>query len=136
MYSLLVTNQAEDPSEGVFGIDRSRFLEYTAESITLQLRGLPAEAREAIKSWPCILMPEGRGDEQAYLVRINDLSVNRTEVTVTVGPVQGARVMTNDALWKMRNMLDIGDFEFSRHHWAIKDRDVFSILAEAGYIDS
>ena len=134
MYSLLVSNEAEDRNEGVIGIDRSRFLEYTAEAIALQLRALSIEARESIKSWPCIVMPEGRGEEKAYLVEITNLSVDRTEVAATVNPVPGVRIMTNDSLWKMRNVLDIGDFEFSRHHWAIKDRDLFSVLAGTDYI--
>ena len=134
MYSLLVSNEVEDRNEGVFGIERSRFLEYTTDQIALQLRALSIEARESIKSWPCILMPEGRGEEKAYLVNIRDLSVSRAEVTVTVSPVPGVSIMTNDALWKMRNVLDVGDFEFSRHHWAIKDRDLFEILGGAGYI--
>src|SRR5215212_9729699 len=39
----------------------------------------------------------------------------------------------NDALWKIRDSLDIEQFEFNRHHWAIKDRDLFAVLAESGH---
>jgi predicted nucleotide-binding protein len=36
-------------------------------------------------------------------------------------------------LWRIREELDIGQFEFSRNHWAIKERDLFSVLRAAAH---
>lgn len=133
MYSLLVIHAVSERTEGAFAIDKSRFLEYTADEIAIQLRSLSIEARECIRSWPCILMQEGRGQEEAHVVEITRVDADPSEVKVTISPLPGRLVLSNDALWKMREVLDIGDFEFSRNHWAIKDRDLFATLAAAGY---
>src|SRR5438045_3956503 len=82
MYSLLVTLAASERSEGSFEIDRSRFLEYTAEGIAIQLRSLSIEARACIRSWPCILAQEGKGQEEARLVEITHIDATRAEVRV------------------------------------------------------
>jgi predicted nucleotide-binding protein len=76
-------------------------------------------------------MQEGRGDEKAYVTQIvgiepgSDLKINVAELTRNCA-------ILNDDLWKMRGDLDLAQFEFNRNHWAIKDRDLFAILAANG----
>lgn len=84
MYSLFVTFQATEQSEGAFDIERNRFLEYTEEHITTQLVSLSNEARECIQSWPCLLMQEGRGQEEAYVVEITRVDTSASEVKTTI----------------------------------------------------
>ena len=133
MYSFLVTQAASEQSEGTFEIDLRRFLEYTADGIVIQLRTLSIEAQACIRSWPCILAQEGKGQEEARLVEITHIDVTRGEVRVTIAAPPTPLVLSNDALWKIRTSLDIADFEFSRNHWAVKDRDLFAMLTGAGY---
>lgn len=133
MYSLLVCQDVEERSKGTFKISRSRFLEYTRDSISDQLQALSVEARECIKSWPCILMQEGRGQEEAYVGEITALEVAGADVEVTIRLLPSESIIINDALWRTRDALDIEKFEFSRNHWAIKDRDLFPTLAATGY---
>jgi len=133
MYSLLVSHAVSEKTEGAFAIDSSRFLEYTADSIALQLKTLSIEASQTIRSWPCILMQEGRGQEEAHVVEITHLALSGGDVKVAIKPPPTPIVLFNETLWKMRDALDIGEFEFSRNHWAIKDRDLFSALAGADY---
>jgi len=133
MYSLLVSQEASEKSEGTFTIERSRFLEYTVELISAQLQSLSTEAKESIRSWPCILMQEGRAQEQARLVEISRLDVTGKEIKATITRLSETAPILNDALWRLRDALDIGDFEFNRNHWAIKDRDLFATLAAAGH---
>ena len=134
MYSVLVTPQAADQSHGAFDISRSRFLEHTSESISSQLKPLSVEARDCIKSWPCILMQEGRGDENAYIVQIKYVEIAEGEIKLTIATLpEDSAILLNDDLWKMRAELQIDQFEFNRCHWAIKDRDLFAILAAGGH---
>jgi predicted nucleotide-binding protein len=133
MYSLLVSHEASTRSEGIFTIEASRFLEYTDDIISIQLRSLSNEAKEGICSWPCILMQEGRGQERAHLAQIGRLEVTHGEIKATITSLSETEPLFNDALWRMRDNLDIGDFEFNRNHWAIKDRDLFSALTTAGH---
>lgn len=133
MYSLLVSNQVAGRTEGTFEFSRSRFLEFTTASITAQLSALSIEGIDCIKSWPCILMQEGRGQEEAYVGQITAVEDAGTDFRVTVAHLQSESTILNDGLWRIRADLDIEQFEFNRNHWAIKDRDLFTILRAAGH---
>jgi len=133
MYSLLVSNEQGGNVEGTVTIEKGRFLEYTGHLISIQLQSLSTEAKESIRSWPCILMQEGRGQEQARLVAISRLDTTAKEVVATFSILREVAPILNDVLWRLRDILDIGEFEFSRNHWAIKDRDLFAALAAAGH---
>lgn len=136
MYSLLVSHLVEDKANPAIEISKSRFLEYTSDAISNQLESLSIEAIDCIKSWPCILIQEGRGQEVAHVVQINTLQIDGGDIKLVVTPIAGSKrknILVNDALWKLRTELDIAEFEFSRNHWAVKDRELFAVLAKAGY---
>ncbi len=133
MYSLLVSYQVEDQAKLAVDISKSRFLEYTSDAVSNQLESLSSEAIDCIQSWPCILMQEGRGQEVAHVVRITTIQVDAEDIKLTIDPLPSNNILLNDALWKLRNDLDIGQFEFNRNHWAFKDRDLFPILSKAGF---
>jgi predicted nucleotide-binding protein len=76
-------------------------------------------------------MQEGRAEEIARLVQVTGVSISGAEIVVTVRELPKPLELTNDALWKLRAELDIGQFEFSRNHWAVKDRDLFAALEKA-----
>lgn len=131
MYNLIVSQQFNDWDEEAFRFDKSRYLEYTSESIKEQLRLLSIEAIECIKSWPCLLMEEGRAEEIVRIARIMELQDLGGEFLLTVHLYPSKNPILNDHLWRIRDKLDIEQFEFSRNHWAIKDRDLFSGLGSA-----
>lgn len=133
MYSLLVSHQFQDWDGGAFRIDKSRFLEYTSEPIEEQLRPLSIEAIECLKSWPCVLMDEGRAEELVRIARISELRDHGREIRLTVNLCPSKAPILNDHLWRIREQLDIEQFEFSRNHWAVKERDLFSVLRAAGH---
>jgi predicted nucleotide-binding protein len=133
MYSLLVIQQVEDRADGAFEISKGRFLEYTSEAIAAQLQPLSVEAIDCIKSWPCVLMQEGRGEERAYVGRITAVHDAGADIKLTIASYSNEPPILNDALWRIRTDLDIEQFEFNRNHWAIKDRDLFQVLRVAGY---
>lgn len=39
----------------------------------------------------------------------------------------------NGELWRIRGNLEIEQYEFSRYHWAVKEKDLFAVLHAAGY---
>jgi predicted nucleotide-binding protein len=133
VYSLLVSHQVEDQAEGAFEISKSRFLEYTSDSISVQLQTLSKEGIECIKSWPCVLMQEGRSEEVAHVGQITSVEDAGLNIKLLVASFPSKSPILNDALWKIRADLDIEQFEFSRNHWAIKDRDLFAVLRAAGH---
>lgn len=132
MYTLLVTHLATEQVSGTFDLERQRYLEYTSDRISLPLSALSNEAIECLRAWPCILMEEGRAAEVVRLVRVVEVSATDGNVRTTLEPVVDAPELTNNALFKLRTELDIAEFEFSRNHWAVKDRDLFEVLQRAG----
>lgn len=128
MYSLIVSGQFEEWEGKTFRFDKSRFLEYTSGVIKEQLRPISIEAIECLKSWPCVLIQEGRAEEIVRIARITELSVLGRELRVTVNLCPSDAPFINDHLWRVRDELDIEQFEFSRNHWAVKERDLFSVL--------
>lgn len=133
MYTLLVSHQASDQDSGEFLLDRTRFLEYTDRALAEQLSGLAVEAIAALLSWPALVMDEGRGEEPAFLRRVSSIRVKDRNLGIHIGDLPGAPSLTNDAVWRLRDALDIGEFEFSRNHLAVKQRDLFAVLREAGH---
>jgi len=133
MYTLIVSQQVGENAEGPFDIERSRFLEYTSEMISVQIRPLSEEAKECIRSWPCILMQEGRGQEEAFVGQIRSIEGAGASIRMEISRLPTASSIHNEALWRIRTDLDIEQFEFGRNHLAIKDRDLFEIVADLGH---
>lgn len=77
-------------------------------------------------------MGEGRGEETAYVAKIGAIALDAHNVKITVQPLRKDAALTNFSIWKLRDALDIGQFEFNRNHWAVKDRDLLGILRQAG----
>ena len=133
MYSLLVSHQFQDWDGGDFRFDKSRFLEFTSNPIKDQLRSLSIEAIECIKSWPCVLIDEGRAEELVRIARISGVHGLGNEIRVTVDLCTSKSPILNDNLWRFREELDIEQFEFGRNHWAVKERNLLSVLRAAGH---
>ncbi|MDP2383907.1 MAG: nucleotide-binding protein [Nitrospirota bacterium] len=91
------------------------------------------ESIDCIKSWPCVYMQEGRGEERAYVGQITAIHDAGADIKITVVSFPTEPPILNDDLWKLRTELDIEQFEFSRNHWAIKDQDLFHVLSAAGH---
>ena len=134
MYNLIVSGLVEDTFSSKIDVDQSRFLEYTSKTIRSQLMNLSEEANACLKAWPCLLMQEGRGETVVHVVQISTVKGERSLIRLTFSHVSCSKVIVNDDLWKLRQELDIAEFEFSRNHWAVKDCDLFQLLNKAGYI--
>lgn len=133
MYNLLVSHQFKDWDGGTFRFDKGRFLEFTSEAIREQLRTLSIEAIACLESWPCVLMEEGRAEELVRIARISDLRDLGNDIDLTVKLYPSEAPILNGDVWRVRDYLDIEQFEFSRLHWAVKERDLLSVFRAAGH---
>src|SRR5690242_5732820 len=102
MYTLLVTGDAAERDNGDFRMDTSRFLEFTDGAIVAQLKPISPAAIERLRTWPCLLMEEGRSDEKVRLGRITGASLNKREIILTFEPLLllAPAPLTNDDIWK------------------------------------
>lgn len=136
MYNLIVSSLLHELAEDEpVEVSRMRFLEYTSEPIKTQLRSLSTDALEAIASWPALIMEEGRTDQQAYVARIIDILVDPAELRLKLQRIPSTRPILNDDIWKIRDVLSIEQFEFSRHHWAIKEADLVSTCVSESLLE-
>jgi predicted nucleotide-binding protein len=78
-------------------------------------------------------MEEGRAEELVRIARISNLRDLGHEIRLTVKLFESKAPILNDDVWRVRDDLDIEQFEFSRNHWAVKERDLLSVLRAAGH---
>lgn len=134
MYNLLVTGAEGAWELDAYEFDRSRFLEFTAESVKARFSELSTEVVEQLKLFPTLFAYEG-DDEPVmvgYIRRIRERGRSiliEYEFDETVAPFKFS------VLAPLAVKLDITDWEMSRTHWAVKDEDLFEILAAAKLVD-
>jgi len=134
MYNFLVTAAKGAWDLDAYEYDRSRFLEYTAESIKARFAKLTTEVVEQLKSFPTLFTYEGTDESVrvGYIRRIRERGRSiliEYDFDKTVAPFDFTR------LGPLKIRLDIADWEMSRTHWAVKDEDLFEILASANLVD-
>lgn len=135
MYNLLVTAAEGAWDLPAYEFDRTRFLEHTAESIKSRFGKLTTEVVESLTSFPSLFAYEGTDKpvRLGYIRRIRERGrsvVIEYEFDETVAPFSFERLIP------LKVKLDIGDWEMSRTHWAVKDEDLFKVLAAAALVDS
>lgn len=128
MYNLIVSALFKARDVNDFTIDKSRFLEGTANAIQPQLESVSKQAIEYLSSWPCLVMNEGKADEAAVVAKIESLSSDSKELSVRITPI--GITITNATLWKARAALGIDQFEFNRNHWAVKEGSLLRVLSD------
>jgi len=134
VYNLLVT-----ASEGAWDLpayeyDCTRFLEYTAKTLQSKFKKLSSSAIEELKSFPTLFTYEG-DDEPVRVGYIRRIKERGRSILIEYEFDETIKSFNFKKLLPLQIQLDISDWEMSRTHWAIKDEDLFEILASAGLID-
>ncbi len=107
--------------------------EYTDAAITAQFGALTAENIEALKAMPAVFAYEYWSDKPPQLGRITSIArhTNRQEVEVGFN-LLGDRFVSSAELWALEQELDLGRWEKSRTHWAVKAVDLPGVLRDLG----
>jgi hypothetical protein len=134
LYNLLVTANKGAWDLSAYEYDRTRFLEYTTESVQARFRPLTAEAIEELKSFPTLFTYEG-SDEPVRVGYLRRIRERGRSILIEYEFDDAIEEFSFDVLQPLLVQLDIGGWEMSRTHWAVKDEDLFAILAEAKVID-
>jgi hypothetical protein len=128
MYHLLVKYdgwaQARD------SIDQGRVFEYTSDAIVEQFKPAGTLNTDRMTSLPALFVSEtaGKGDQRARVGNISRVELLTKEVKVEYSFDEGILPIPNSTLAQLSTELDIGSFEFTRTHWAIKNVDLFKTL--------
>jgi predicted nucleotide-binding protein len=133
MFNLIVSVDVGASGTARLRMEKLRFLENTSGAISNQLSTVSLDAIESLKSWPCLLMQEGRSDESSFLSKILSIETSGDDVLINTSEIVCLPTLNNKVLWGHRKTLGIDEFEFHRNHWSIKERDLVNCLTIAGY---
>jgi hypothetical protein len=133
MFNFLVT-----ASEGAWDLPgyeypRGRFLEYTSDEIASSFRELKQPQINALLELPCLFAYEGT-DAPMQVGRLRSIKLRDNDRTLYIVPEFDPQIppIPFAQIEPLRIALDIRDWELNRTHWAIKDEDIFEVLARAG----
>lgn len=128
MYHLLVSYRgwAQDRDT----VDRRRVFEYTSDRIAEYLTSEGALDIGKVSDVPALFVNEtgGSGSQVARVGRITDLKEDDSEVKIEYRYDPDIDPIPNSLLERISSQLDIGEYEFTRSHWAVKDIDLYKAL--------
>jgi hypothetical protein len=134
MYNLLVTAHDGAWDLPAYEYRRDRFLEHTNDKERTLFKVLTAEHIELLKSFPCLFAYEGKS-EPVRVGYIRSLKERSRSIMIEYEFESDISPIPVSDIAPIRNLLDIGEWEMNRTHWAVKDEDLFGRLHSVGLID-
>jgi hypothetical protein len=131
MYNLLITSKLGAWDVPAYEYDRHRFGEYTVETLCEHFKTFTPTVIEELKSFPTLFAYEGTEEyvRVGYIRRIKERGQTLLVEYEFENDIPPFRFLAKSDLLIR---LDIGDWELNRTHWAVKDEDLFGVLAAAG----
>lgn len=134
MFNLLISYSENSWSDSPTELDRSRVaVEYTADEISERYKSLDESAIEELKGFPALFVTENETTE-SRIGRITEIRLRSSTVVIGFEFDPIFPPLPKGAIENIRADIDLGKWELSRTHWAIKDEPIFEILIKKGYI--
>jgi hypothetical protein len=128
MFNLLISGSgwADDRDT----MPTSRAFEYTNEGLLQRFKPNGKLDFAALIQLPTLLMEESSGakNQVARVGRILTARENSRDIVLEYVYDQSIPPLTNGTIEAFAQELDIGEWEFTRTHWAVKDIDLFRVL--------
>ncbi|WP_445612117.1 FRG domain-containing protein [Hafnia alvei] len=134
MYNLLVTAREGAWDEKSYEFDRSRFLEYTTESISAIFQSLTPDLIETLKGYPCLFAYEGDIND-LRIGKLNSIKERGRKIFIEFELNENVPPIPFERIKPLAMLLDFRNWEMNRTHWAVKDEDLFLRLKDAGLIN-
>lgn len=134
MFNLLISSNPESWDSSPYEIERGRaVVEYTAEEISERYKLFDEKAVRELKSFPCLFAIENEPRESriGYITNIR-VRQNTVVIDFVFDPIFPP--LPPGTIEDLRVDIDLGRWELSRTHWAVKDEPIFEILLRKGYI--
>ncbi len=131
MYNLLVTSNVGAWDVSAYEFDLERFGEYTAKTLVDRFKKLTASGIEELKSFPALFAYGGEKEivRVGYVRRIKERGKS---LLVEYEFEEDIPAFNFSEIADLKVQLDIEKWEMNRTHWAVKDENLFEILASAG----
>src|SRR3569623_2551966 len=134
MYSLVVNAQVGAWDRRGYDYPRDRFCEFSHDDLEERFRSLGTDAIEELKRIPTLFAYEGKTMD-LRVGRITSITDRKNRVFFEFAFDERIAPIPFDTIEPAFLRLDISDWELSRTHWAVKNEDLISILADEGIID-
>ena len=134
MFNLLVSYSEDSWKSSPIEFEKSRVaVEYTADEISERYKTLTLEAIEELKTFPSLFVTENEQTE-SRIGRITNVKIRGSTVVIGFEFDAIFPSLPIGAIEAIRKEIDLGAWELSRTHWAIKDEPIIEILQKHGYI--
>lgn len=117
--------------DGVASADR--LLEYTDDVVRQYVAPSGAVDLSRLVNLPTLVMPELQDSRSPQVARVGyvaDLTLVGRDYRFRFVPNPAVPAIASDRIEKASRWLEIGDWEFNRHHWAVKSVDLYRVLQE------
>ncbi|MBS1160541.1 MAG: hypothetical protein H6R15_2960 [Proteobacteria bacterium] len=133
MFNFLVTSSVGAWDLQGYEYDRGRFLEYTSDEIAASFQELKDPQIQTLTELPCLFAYEGT-DEPMRVGRLKRVKSRQGGRLLYIEPAIDPNIppIPSEQIKPLQAALDIRGWELNRTHWAIKDEDLFEVLAKAG----
>ena len=132
MYNLLISACSDAWDQGVYEIDTARVArEYTEDSISERYRDLGPDAIDELKGFPSIFAIEGE-EIPSRIGKITSIKKKPGNVRIEFKFDDTLPAIPAGFLAENSIHFELGRFELTRTHWAIKDGDLWDILKKRG----
>lgn len=134
MFNLLISSDPESWTSGTYEIERSRaVVEYTADEISERYKFFTETAVKELKSFPCLFVVENE-ERESKIGYITNIRLRQSSIVINFefDPIFPALRM--GVIEDLRSDIDLGKWELSRTHWAVKDEPLLEILVSRGFI--
>lgn len=111
-----------------------RVLEWTEDSVTEWVAPAGVRDYSRLRNLPTLVMPELQDDRHEQVARVGhveDLSSAGRTVRFRFVPDSTLPTFGTGQVEQLAAQLQIGDWEFNRTHWAVKNVDLYRVLREA-----
>ncbi len=134
MFNLLVSGSPESWSSSSYQIDRSRaVVEYTANEISERYKFFDERAIRELQSFPCLFVVENE-EVESRIGYITNIRVRQSKLIIDFKFDPIFPSLKIGVIEDLRGDIDLGRWELSRTHWAVKDEPIFEILVSKGYV--
>jgi hypothetical protein len=111
-----------------------RLLEYTDDAMRQYIAPSGAVDVSRLANLPTLVMPELQDKRSPQVARVGyvvDLALVGRDYRFRFVPNPAVPAITSDRIERASQPLQITDWEFNRHHWAVKNVDLYQVLHES-----
>ncbi len=134
MFNLLISGNLESWDSTPYELERERsVVEYTADEIRQRYKSFDEKSIKELKSFPCLFVLENE-QRESRIGYITDIRVRQSTVVIHFEFDSIFPPLSIGVIEDIRVDIDLGRWELSRTHWAVKDEPIFEILLRKGHI--